>query len=241
MPLLKIIIADDEPDARKLILLYLKEAGISCQTFEANDGNATLDLLKKENADILFLDMKMPELSGMNVLQLRDKNSMPATIFTTAYDEYALKAFDADAVDYLLKPFDQKRFSKALKKAMGYIAYTELNIEKEKFKVLSIKNGSRTSVIGFQDIEYFLSEGPYVRVVTRTRNYLIQKPLYRFEEELPAHIFLRVHRSCIVNISHIGEVKSLLNGDYTISLKGGEEIRASRTYRENLRSALGRL
>ena len=241
MPLLKIIIADDEPDARKLILLYLKEAGISCQTFEANDGTAALDLLKKGNADILFLDMKMPELSGMDVLELRDKNILPAIIFTTAYDEFALRAFDSDAMDYLLKPFDQTRFSKALKKAMDFITFKELIIEKENLKVLSIKDGTRTNVIPFQDIEYFLSDGPYVRVVTGTRNYLIQKPLYRLEEELPLHIFMRVHRSCILNKARILEVKSLLNGDYTILMKGGGEIRASRTYRENLRSTLGRI
>ena len=239
--MLKIIIADDEPEARKLILYYLKETGIPFQTFEANNGAHALALLKKENADILFLDMKMPELTGMDVLQLRDKNILPAIIFTTAYDDYALKAFDSDAMDYLLKPFDQKRFSKALKKAIDFITYTELNIEKEKLKVLSIKNGNRTSVIPFQDIEYFLADGPYVRVVTGTRNYLIQKPLYRFEQELPAHIFLRVHRSCILNKAHISEVKSLMNGDCIILMKGGDEIRASRTYRENLRSALGRI
>src|SRR5579863_390194 len=239
--MLKIIIADDEPEARKLILFYLKESDIPCQTYEANNGAKTLDLLRKENADILFLDMKMPELSGMDVLQLRDENIMPAIIFTTAYGEYALKAFDTDAIDYLLKPFDQNRFSKALKKAMNYIAYTEFNIDKEKFKVLSIKNGSRTCLIAFQDIENFLSVGPYVRVVTKSKFFLIHKPLYQFEQELPVHIFLRVHRSCILNKSHIAEVKSLLNGDYSILMKSGREIRASRTYRENLRTALGQI
>jgi two-component system, LytTR family, response regulator len=241
MPAIKIIIADDEPEARKLILYYLGQSGISCQTFEAVTGTQALALLKKENADILFLDVKMPELSGMDVLQLRDKKILPAIIFTTAHDEYALAAFDSDAIDYLLKPFDQNRFSKALKKAIDYIAYTELNIEKERFQTLSIKNGCRTMVIPFQDIEYFLSDGPYVRVVTMNKNYLIHKPLYQFERELPAHIFLRVHRSCILNISRISEVKSLLNGDYIILMMGGREIRASRTYRENLRSALGRI
>jgi two-component system LytT family response regulator len=241
MPPLKIIIADDEPDARKLLLFYLGQSGIPCETYEAVTGTQALALLKQENADILFLDMKMPELTGMDVLQLRDKKILPAIIFTTAYEEYALTAFDSDAMDYLLKPFDQKRFLKALKKAIDYIAYSELNIEKEKPQVLSIKNGSRTTVIRFQDIDYFLADGPYVRIVTMSKTYLIHKPLYQMEHELPEDIFLRVHRSCILNISSISEVRSLLNGDYIVLMKGGREIRASRTYRQNLRAALGRI
>ncbi len=119
-------------------------------------------------------------------------------------------------------------------------SFPQSKLSKEKLDKLSIKNGSRTAVVNVRDVTHFTADGPYVRVITEGRTHLLSRPLHDLQNVLP-HFFLRIHRSCIVNTEFIKEIKSLLNGDYTVVLKNGTEIRASRTYRENLRAALGRL
>jgi two-component system, LytTR family, response regulator len=241
MSAFKILIADDESQARKLICLYLDQSPIPKITIESSDGREVLSLIETEHPDILFLDIKMPGLTGIEVLQLREKKLLPAILFTTAMAEYALSAFDLDAIDYLLKPFDQERFLKALRKATDYVEYIRSNSDKEKLRSLSVKNGTKTIIIGFSEIEYFLADGPYIRVIAGRKQYLLSMPMYELQHSLPPSFFLRVHRSCIVNTGFVKEIRSLLNGDFTLLLQSGKELRASRTYREQLRASFGKI
>jgi two-component system, LytTR family, response regulator len=235
MPM-KILIADDEKEARELLVFYLNGLKHELQLMECADGKSTLESLQRFQPDIVFLDIKMPELSGIQVLQSKELSALPAVIFTTAYDEYALPAFDLQAVDYLLKPFEKERFDKALKRAMDYVQFAKTTTQGSYLSHLAGKTGSRTDLIPINDIQYFQAEGAYVQVITNTKTYLIPQPIYELESGLNPAQFTRVHRSVIVNISFIKSIQSLLNGDHELMLINGKKIRASRTYKEKIRS-----
>ena len=234
MPL-KVLIADDEKEARELLIFFLDEHKEEVQLSECADGRCTLEALQNFKPDILFLDIKMPELSGIEVLQRKDRALLPAVIFTTAYDEYALPAFDLEAVDYLLKPFDKERFEKALTRAKDYIQFTKTKSCSNYITQVAGKSGTRTDLIPVHDIQYFQAEGSYVQMVTANRTYLIPQPIYELESELNPTNFARVHRSVIVNISCIKSIHSLLNGDHELILADGKKIRASRTYKDTIK------
>lgn len=232
---LKILIADDEREARELLLHYLGGAEIAAEVLECADGKAASEALQKFSPDILFLDIKLPELSGIEVLQGKEASSLPAVVFVTAYDDYALRAFDAEAVDYLLKPFEKERFEKAWKRAVEHVEFVRSKKAKVYSSTLAVKTGSRTDLISVEDVWYFHAEGPYVRVVTELRNYLIPEAIYELEEMLNPQRFLRIHRSVIVNTACITSIHSLLNGDHLLTLKNGKKLRASRTYRDAIK------
>jgi two-component system, LytTR family, response regulator len=236
MPPVKILIADDEREARELLLHYLKDWSNQVIIDQCADGKTTLEYLIKFQPDILFLDIKMPELSGIEVMQQKQITNPLAVIFTTAYDEYALPAFDFEAVDYLLKPFEKERFNKAMKKAMDYVDFIRIKKSRSFIDHLAVKTGSRTDRIPVNEIYYFQAEGSYVQVVSEKKTQLITEPIYELESILNPEMFLRIHRSFIVNIKFIQSIQSLLNGDHILFLKTGKEIRASRTYRENINS-----
>lgn len=232
---LKILIADDEKEARELLRHYLQQSECDAQIVECADGKTTYDALQQVDADIIFLDIKMPELSGIEVLQKRKAAALPAIIFTTAYDNYALPAFDFEAVDYLLKPFESTRFEKALSKAIRYVDFVKVNKRTQYSNTLGIKIGSRTDLIPLNDILYFQAEGTYVQVITSSKTYLIPDAIYELESTLNPSQFQRIHRSVIINIAYIKSIHSLLNGDHQVILKNGKELRASRTYKDTIK------
>ncbi|MGB8191923.1 MAG: LytTR family DNA-binding domain-containing protein [Chitinophagaceae bacterium] len=236
---MRILIADDEKEARELLLYYLGEWKDGLELEECADGKSTVQALQHFKPDILFLDIKMPELSGMEVLQHKATGALPAVIFTTAYDEYALPAFDMEAVDYLLKPFEKERFDRALKRAMDYVEFTKKKAGENYLAQLPGKLGSRTDLIPINDVQYFQAEGAYVQIVTATKTYLLNQPIYELESSLDPSCFTRVHRSVIVNISCIKSIQSLLNGDHELILSNGKKIRASRTYKERIKGWKG--
>jgi two-component system, LytTR family, response regulator len=233
MPL-KILIADDEKEARELLLYYLGDLKDEVQLAQCADGISALNTLQQFKPDILFLDIKMPQLTGIEVLQRKDNDSLPAVIFTTAYDEYAIPAFDLEAVDYLLKPFEKDRFDKALKRATDYVEFTKRK-RGGYVQHLPGKTGSKTDLISVHDIQYLHAEGAYVQLVTNTKTYLIPQPIYELESSLDPSQFARVHRSVIVNINCVKSIQSLLNGDHELLLTNGKKIRASRTYKETIK------
>jgi two-component system LytT family response regulator len=231
---LKILIADDEKEARELLLHFLNSDKVLFNIEEVADGISALNSLERFQPDILFLDIKMPEFSGIEVLQKRAVTPLPAIIFTTAYDEYALPAFDFEAVDYLLKPFEKERFDKALKKAILYVDVVK-NRPAGYPTQLTVKTGNKTELVATSEILYFQAEGAYVQVVTANKFFLITEPLYELESRLDPKQFIRIHRSVIVNIYYIKSIHSLLNGDHQLILKNGKELRVSRTYREKIK------
>lgn len=236
---MKILIADDEREARELLLFYLHDIRNEAELSECADGKSTLEALQRFKPDILFLDIKMPELNGMQVLQHKEAAALPAVIFTTAYDEYALPAFDLEAVDYLLKPFEKERFDRALQRAMDYVEFTKKKTTGSYLTQLAGKFGSRTDLIPVNEIQYFQAEGSYVQIVTGSKTYLLTQPIYELESSLDPAQFARVHRSVIVNISCIKSIQSLLNGDHELVLANGRKIRASRTYKEKIKGWKG--
>lgn len=237
MKMLKILIADDEQSARELIIYYLEQVQPSAEILQAADGKTALALLTKENPDILFLDIKMPGLTGIDVLRQRDSAPLPAIIFTTAFDEFALPAFDFEAIDYLLKPFEKERFDKAFEKATRYIHYVTNTANKPWPEQLSVKKGTKTVLIPVNDIRYFQSQGAYVEACTGDRNWLIDLPLYELETRLDPARFLRIHRSLIIQSRFVKEINSLLNGDFIVRMECGKELRGSRTYKSRVKNS----
>ena len=231
MPPLKILIADDEKEARALLLHYLKEEQ-NLDTREASDGKTALQQIDEFKPDILFLDIKMPELTGMEVMQQKKEAILPAVIFTTAYDEYALPAFDYEVLDYLLKPFEKERFDKAFKRAVDYVSFVSNRLPRHNLSQLPVKIGNRTEILQLTDILYFQAEGSYVQAVTANKSYLITDPLYELQSKLDPAKFARVHRSVIVQVNMVKSIQSLQSGDHILFLNNGKEIKGSRTYRD---------
>jgi two-component system, LytTR family, response regulator len=240
MEILKILIADDEQEARELILHYLDNSGIAYKALQAADGLSALKLLEEENPDILFLDIKMPELNGIEVLQRRQVSPLPAIIFTTAFDEFAIPAFEYEATDYLLKPFEKERFDKALEKAIKYIRFLKIAGKSPCLEVLTVKSGTRTIIVPVNEIESFQSDGAYVQITTTEKSWLMNNPLYELEARLDPNRFLRIHKSAIVNTAAVKEINSLPNGDCIIKLRSGKELRGSRTYKLRIREIFDR-
>jgi two-component system LytT family response regulator len=232
---MKILIADDEQSARELIVYYLSQTSYNPIIFHTTDGRTALELLAKEKPDILFLDVKMPELNGIEVLKQRDAAPLPAIIFTTAFDEFALPAFDYEATDYLLKPFGKERFDKALEKAAHYVHFVKNQSAKSWLGQLSIKKGNKTQLIAINEVQYFRSQGAYVEVNSTNNVSLINTPLYELEASLDPDRFTRIHKSLIICWKNIKEIKSLVNGDFLVIMNNGEQLRGSRTYRSNVK------
>ena len=235
---LKIIIADDEREAREL-LIYFLQPHFPLTIRECADGQSTLRELQSFQPDILFLDIRMPELSGIELLQKRPGYLPPAIVFTTAYDQYAIPAFDFEAVDYLLKPFERERFEKAFKRSLDQVNSSRKNDNPSYQTQIKVKTGSKIDVVRLQDVLYVQSEGAYVRIVTSEKSFLLNEPLYAIEQKLNPDVFARIHRSIIVNLNAVKSIHSLLNGDHVLILSDGIELRASRTYRSNLKRITG--
>jgi two-component system LytT family response regulator len=237
---LKILIADDEQSARELIIFYLNQTAHLTRITQADDGRTTLELLVKEKPDILFLDIKMPELNGIEVLQQRESAPLPAIIFTTAFEEYALPAFDYEATDYLLKPFGKERFDKAMHKAAQYVHFIKKTETKAWLEHLPIKRGTKVQLIDVNDINYFRSQGAYVEVHMHSAGsiQLINTPMYELEASLDPVRFARIHKSVIISIAGVKTIQSLPNGDFMITMKDAKEIRGSRTYRGRIKKII---
>ena len=233
----KVLIADDEKEARELLLYYLQDWD-NLEIKECADGKSTLRELHEFRPDILFLDIKMPELTGIEVIKQKDNSVTPAIILTTAYDEYALPAFDYEVLDYLLKPFAHERFSKAMKRAIDHAAFTKNKSTDKCLSQLPVKTGTKTELIDVDDILLFQAEGAYVQITTEEKTWLITTPIYELESSLDPSKFSRVHRSAIVQLNAIKSIQSLVNGDYLLLLKNGKEIRGSRTYRQKIKKLI---
>src|SRR4030095_12540946 len=199
----KILIVDDELSARELIIHYLEQSGIDYEVKQAADGRTAFDLLQDQEIDILFLDIKMPEMNGIELLQKRESSPLPAIIFTTAFDEYAIPAFDCEATDHLVKPFEKARFEKALDKAVRYVQFINDEEKKTWLNQLSVKVGSKMIVLMVDEIDYFQSEGSYVQVNSKGKTWLLHNPLYEIESRLNPEQFIRIHKSVIVNIESV--------------------------------------
>jgi len=243
------IIIDDEGPARKIIVRYLeKHPGVEVVQ-ECENGFVGLKAINELKPDLVFLDIQMPRINGFEMLELLDEK--PLIIFSTAHDEFAIKAFEQSAVDYLLKPYSQKRFAGAVTKAvekirLGAPAQTEIknlqsNIQSspDHLRRVVIKSGSNVKVLPVDDIQYLEAAGDYVEVYTAKGKYLKQKTMYYFEQQFDPDQFIRVHRSYIVSVNQINKLEPYSKDNYILYLKNGKEVNVSKSGYKNLRERLG--
>jgi two-component system LytT family response regulator len=250
---MQVLIVDDEPLACERIRTLLADAPDVTIAGEYHDGRTAAAAIRKLAPDIVFLDVQMPEMDGFQVLQSLalqnlDAASLPVIVFVTAFDQYAIKAFDVCALDYLLKPFDRERFQQALergrtelaRRATGHLdqrlrGALEAWQKREQYTSrLVIKSGGRVFFLRVQEIDWIEACGNYVQLHAGGQKHLHRETMARMEAALDPALFARIHRSTIVNVERIKELQPLFRGDYTVILRGGQELTLGRAYRARL-------
>ncbi len=241
------IIIDDEFLARKRLEKLLENNSFVKIIGEAKNGKEAIDLIRNKSPDLLFLDIQMPEMNGFEVLEKIDKNAH--IIFTTAYDQYAIKAFEENAVDYLLKPFDIDRLNQAVDKVRKVVKSKRSVELEEKFALLlktyqaldssyletfTIKEKGREIHVLADEVYYLKSEGNYISIKTDSRKYLLRQSMNQVESELNPSKFLRIHRSYIVNTNFIVKTIYRNNNEYELELTDGSVLVSGRTYKSRL-------
>jgi len=248
---LRVLIIDDEPRARSFIRkLLLADPSVEIAG-ECANGYEAIRAIKAIKPDLILLDVQMPELDGFAVLKQLRPEEMPAVIFVTAYDQYALRAFEEHALDYLLKPFDQERFSRTLQHAKLRIV-EQKNVQatithllanercrSTYFKRITVKRNGRMLLLRAQDIEWIEAEDNYVLLHSGKDAYILRQTLSNIEGRLDPDNFIRVHRGAIVNIEALKEVQPGFSGAYGLELKSGTKLRLSRSYREKFFEKFG--
>jgi two-component system LytT family response regulator len=244
----KAIIIDDEPLARMIVKEYLKSYPEIEIMQECNDGFEGLKALQQYQPDIIFLDIQMPKINGFEMLELVDQP--PAVIFTTAFDEYAIKAFESHAVDYLLKPFNKERFDKAMQKwndsAHAVTAKTNTQSLLESFSRLPaqsnrvvVKLAGKIKIIPVDEILYLEAADDYVKIFTREGSFLKNKTMNFFEQTLDGQLFVRTHRSYIINIQQITRIEPYEKDNHVAILRSGSKVPVSKTGYVKLKQVLG--
>lgn len=243
---MKAVIIDDEPLARSIVKEYLASYPQIEIMEECNDGFEGVKAIAKHQPDLIFLDIQMPKINGFEMLELVD--NLPGVIFTTAFDEYAIKAFEAHAVDYLLKPFSKERFDKALNKFIqnmpdsaniSSVLQDSAAKQPEEQQRIVVKNGSHIRIIPMQDIYYIEAYDDYVKIFTKEGYQLKKKTMSYYEQILDPRQFTRVHRSYIIQLQHLTKIEPLEKNSHVALLQNGARIPLSRTGYAKLKEALG--
>ena len=252
-----VVVADDEPLARDRLRRLLERDADVRLVAECAGGTAALEAIGTHRPHLLFLDVQMPDMDGFEVLRAVPPERMPAVIFTTAYDRYALQAFDAQAVDYLLKPYSEARFTSALSRAKSSIAagdgqrarelaglLTQMGPERWRreegawLERLLVREEGRVIVVPVGDLEYAEAAGNYVRLHVGATEHLLRETLSELESGLDPRRFARIHRSSIVNVAHVVELQPWFSGDYMVLLRSGAKLKLSRSYRQGVEAKL---
>lgn len=251
---IRALIIDDEPFARQRLHQLLEPYSNIDIIGECSDGYVAISEINHSSPDLIFLDIQMPEIDGFQVIEQIKAASMPVVIFMTAYDQYALRAFEACALDYLLKPCDEERFAKAIKRAESQIYSNVKNDSATSLSVLMppdnqnkllperivVNDGARIHFLRVKDIDRIEAQGNYIQIYITSNTYLLRETLVSMESQLDTSRFIRVHRSTIINIDRIKEIHPMFNGRYSVILVDGAEIVMSRRYRHKLEEAIGR-
>ena len=264
MSALRVVVVDDEPLARRRVLRLLEEQEAPVEVVAVcGTGAQAVEAIRETRPDLVFLDVQMPEMDGFGVLEELGEE-IPSVIFVTAYDQYALRAFEVHALDYLLKPFDAERFQKAFERGRSQLQrrtagqpqrivalLEQLSRERktleEKIAVarpqymewVMVKARGKIEFLRTADIDWIEAEGNYVRLHSGKNGWLIREKISTLEERLDPDRFLRVHRSTIVNLDRIGELRPLPSGDYVVLLRDGTQLKLSRGYRQKLAERIG--
>jgi len=264
---LRILVVDDEPLGRQRLLDLLADEADVEVAGTAADGAAAVEAIRTLRPDLVFLDVQMPRMSGLDVVQAIGPAEMPATVFVTAYDQYALHAFDAAAVDYLVKPFKDDRFAEALRRARRRIeSETRERLHEQLLALLhggappaaaptaseaseappryleriAVQMRGKMRVVPVAKLEYVTADGPYAELHVGAHRYVIRESMQHLEEKLDPERFLRIHRSAIVRLDLVDALLRSEGSEYQVQLKGGVRLRVGRSRREALERRLGR-
>jgi len=263
---LRVLVVDDEPLGRRRILDLLEDEPDVEVVGTATDGAAAVEAIRTALPDLVFLDVQMPRMSGLDVVQAVGPAAMPATVFVTAYDQYALDAFDAAAVDYLVKPFKDDRFEEAVRRARRRIASESREQLHEQLLALlqgggasaastalpppdappryleriAVQMPGKMRVVPVAEIDYVTADGPYAELHVGTHRYVIRESMQHLEEKLDPERFLRIHRSAIVRLDRVDALLRSEGSEYQVQLQGGVRLRVGRSRREALERRLGR-
>lgn len=267
---IRALIVDDESLAREALLVMLNDDPEMEVVAECRNGKEAVTVIREQSPDVVFLDIQMPELDGFQVVEEVGAARMPVTVFVTAYDKHALRAFEAHALDYLLKPFDHDRFNTALQRAKTFVRQQKLGeISESLFALLrdmnlktgkshsetddiesgkathkgpvdrvSIKSGGRIYFLKTKEIDWVEGAGDYLTLHSGSQTHLIRETMGNFHARLDPQKFLRIHRSTIVNIERIKDIRPLYKGEYVVTLTSGIGLKASRGYRRELQQLL---
>ncbi len=251
--IVRTLIVDDEPLARERIRSLLKDDARVKIVGECATGIQAVNAILKIRPDLIFLDIQMPGMDGFEVIQAIGPEKMPPVIFVTAYDRYAIKAFEVHAIDYLLKPYEKERFQMALERGIREISsakdvgsskklsilVNEILEEKRIAKRILIKSSDRISIIDISQIDWVESAGNYVQIHVGRNIHLLRETMSNMEQRLDLQSFARIHRKTIVNLSRIKELRPLMHGDYLVILHDGARLKLSRQYCDRLGMAFG--
>jgi two-component system, LytTR family, response regulator len=261
---IRALIVDDEVLARRRIRNLLRGRVDFAVVGECANGHEALSAIRRHAPDLVFLDVQMPDLDGFGALEELTADELPVIIFVTAYDQYAVRAFEFHALDYLLKPFDDERFEKTLE-------WARAQLEQQRFRQLSermfalledhqgrsksgagktsaapkplsrliVKSAGRVFFIRAEDIDWIEAEGYYARLHVGGKSHLLRETLTNLESQLDQNRFLRIHRSTIVNLERIRELQTQSHGEFTVVLNDGTQLKLSRSYRDRLTTLLG--
>ena len=250
---IRVLVVDDEAPARQRIIDLLEKDGQVGLVLEAADGKAAVQIIEREALDLVFLDVQMPNLDGLQVIEAVGAAKMPLTVFVTAYDHHAIRAFEANALDYLLKPFSDERLEASLARARARRdEHSLLEFGRSVLRMvcgkpaaggyldrLVVKSGGTTRFIRVADIDWIEGAGVYANLHIAGKELLYRAALHELADKLDPMRFVRVHRSAIVNIDSIVELQPISHGEFEVVLKDGHRSRVSRTYRAQLEHRLG--
>jgi two-component system, LytTR family, response regulator len=243
---IRTLIVDDMPLARQRLRRYLKKESDITIIGESANGKEAVAAIKSSKPDLVFLDVQMPEMDGFEVVETIGIEKMPAVIFVTAFDQFALRAFEVHAIDYLLKPFDEERLQRTLDRARKIIQepqsgnldermrklLEDFRSEPKFIKRLAVKNAGRTIYVHIDEIDWISAAGNYLELHLGKKTHLIRERLNVLEAKVDPEKFVRVHRSTLLNVERVKEVHPLFNGDQIVILRDGTELTISRNFRE---------
>ena len=246
--MIRVVIADDEAPAREKLERWLVEQPDVTVVGSVEDGLSAAQCIEQLRPDVAFLDIQMPALSGLQVAAQLEPSRAPLTVFVTAFDEHAVKAFDLNAIDYLLKPYDQGRFARSMQRVRerlrahesGAAAVAMGRARTASCERLLVPDGEQLQLIDAASIEWLAADDNYVHVHTAARSYLLRRTLQDLLSQLGEQRFVRIHKSTAVNLACIGSLTPLFKGDYEIHLHNGRILRLSRRYRDALFARMGR-
>ncbi|HOY27498.1 MAG TPA: LytTR family DNA-binding domain-containing protein [Flavobacteriales bacterium] len=249
----RLIIVDDEPDARERLVELANQDPTLDVVAECRNGQEAVLAIAKHKPDLVFLDIQMPQMNGFEVVRRISATRMPLVVFVTAYDQYALKAFEVSAVDYLLKPYDDMRFHASVAKAKKRLAMTtnekltgrlldlvrgHLHEHSEFTDTFAIRDKGRDVVVQADDVIFLRAEGNYLKLVLADRSFLYRMTMNAVETELDPARFLRIHRSYMVNMLHTRSTRYSGNNEFIFTMANGERIISGRSYKDLIAKAL---